>query len=232
MAMENIGWPNMLSDFNRRPAKFAVAFGIIREIAGGIPVNSVAIEVAGIVHEKVANAIQQRSIHDGWKSQAISERHSQAWNDCGIGLRSPISRQHHGHFMATCDQGFGKRLDHVGQASGLREWQTFGRRKEDSHNFSRNSCTLLQIPVLRTTGTDHRRRRRLKFSAYSRAQKICKSTEGQAWRGNGWDSISYTMRAGARKLRAPFAFQVTPMNVRSRPKNHIAGSKLAQATAK
>jgi len=54
----------------------------------------------------------------------------------------------YGHFLATGDQGPGKRLKHVGETSGLREWQTFGRDKEDSHNFSQNSCTLLQIPLV------------------------------------------------------------------------------------
>ena len=47
---------------------------------------------------------------------------------------SPVTRQHHGQFVALRDQGFGQRLDYIGEAAGLREGQAFGCRKKYSQN--------------------------------------------------------------------------------------------------
>src|SRR6202007_2966140 len=96
MAVENVRWPDMFGDFNGSAREFTVAFCVVGKIASRSPVNSVTIEISRIVHKEIANAIQQRSIRDAWKPQAISHRYGQTGNDCSTGLRSPVFRQHHG----------------------------------------------------------------------------------------------------------------------------------------
>ena len=142
MAMENICWPDMLRDFDRRAAEFAVAFGIVGKIASGISVKTVAIEVSGITDKKVAHAIQQRAIHNRRKPQTVAHRHGKARNYFRTARSSPVPGQHHGHFVTARNQRFGQRFHYIGKPSGLRKRQTFRGDKEDSHNFGRNSCTL------------------------------------------------------------------------------------------
>ncbi len=142
MTMKYICWPYMLRDFDRRAAEFAVAFGIVGKIAGGISVKTVAIEVSGIIDKKVANAIQQRAVHNRRKTQPVAHRHGKARNYFRAALSSPVPGQHHGHFMTASNQRFGKRFHYIGKTSGLRKRQTFRGDQEDSHNFSCDSCTL------------------------------------------------------------------------------------------
>src|SRR5882757_3256691 len=64
------------------------------------------------------------------------------------------------------------------------------------------------------------------------ARKIRKSSEGQAWRGSDWDSISYMIRAGVNKSRVLPTSRAIPTEARRLPESHFAGSKLAPATAR
>ena len=48
----------MLGDFDDRAGEFAVALGIVGKVAGAVAVNSVAVEISGIVDEKITHAIE------------------------------------------------------------------------------------------------------------------------------------------------------------------------------
>src|SRR5882724_9154664 len=143
MAVEHIRRPDVLGDLNRGTAEFAVALRVIREIADGISVNAVAIEVCRIIHEKVPHTIQQRSVKNRREPQPNPQWHRKTGNDDGAGLGSPVPREDYSHFVTARHKSFRKRLHDIGQAAGLGKWQSFGSHKQDSHDFVRNSCTLL-----------------------------------------------------------------------------------------
>jgi len=72
--MDDVGGPDMLGDFNGRARKLAEAFGVVRKIAAGSAVDSVAVEVGGIVDEKIADAVEESTVGDGGKTQALAQR--------------------------------------------------------------------------------------------------------------------------------------------------------------
>jgi len=66
VAVDYVGLPDVLGDFNRGAAKLAVAFGIVRIIAPCSAIEPVAIKIGGIVYKKIANAlITEPSATDG-----------------------------------------------------------------------------------------------------------------------------------------------------------------------
>src|ERR1700676_3363064 len=119
VAVDYIGGPHVLSDFDRSAAKFAVTLGVIGKISRAAAVDSVAVEVTGIVDEKVAHTIEHGAVGNGGEAQASAQRDSHAGHNHHARFYSPVTGQHHGEFMALRDQGFGQRFDYVGKAAGL-----------------------------------------------------------------------------------------------------------------
>ncbi len=126
VAVDYVGMPEMLGDFNRGAAKLTVALGIIRIIAAGTAVEPVAIKIGGIVYKKIANAVDYGTVGNGWKTEACAahgNRH--AGHDHGTGLRSAVARQHNRDFMAEADQGLRQSLNDVREAPGFGKGQAF-----------------------------------------------------------------------------------------------------------
>src|ERR1700733_4307909 len=119
VAVDYIGGPNVFGDFDRGAAKFAVTLGVVGKIPGAVTVNSVAVEIAGMVNEEVAHAVKHGAVGNGWKSQPTAQRNCDTGHDHHTCFYSPVARQDHSQFMALGDEGFGQRFDYVGEAAGL-----------------------------------------------------------------------------------------------------------------
>src|ERR1700693_3239218 len=119
VAVDHVGGPNVFGDFDRGATKFAVTLGVVEKISCAVAVNSVAVEIAGIVDEKVAHAVEHGAIGNGGKAQATAQRDGDAGHDHHACFYAPVARQDHGQFMALGDEGFGQRLDYVGEAASL-----------------------------------------------------------------------------------------------------------------
>src|ERR1700693_1580887 len=65
VAVDYVGGPNMLGDFDGGAAKLAVTFGVVGKISGAVAVESVAVKVAWIVDEKVAHTVEHGAIGNG-----------------------------------------------------------------------------------------------------------------------------------------------------------------------
>src|SRR3984957_21214339 len=134
VAVDYVGGPNVFGDFDDSATEFAITFGVVGKISGAVAVGSVAIKVAGIVDEKVADTVEHGAIGNGGETQPSAQRDCDAGHNRHARFNAPVTRQHHGQFVALCDQGFGQRLDYIGEAAGLREGQAFGCRKKYSQN--------------------------------------------------------------------------------------------------
>ena len=94
----------MLGDFDDRAGEFAVALGVIGKIAGTVAVNSVAIEIGGIVDEKITHALEQGAVGDGGEAEAAAHGNGEAGHDDGGGFCAAIARENDGDFVALSER--------------------------------------------------------------------------------------------------------------------------------
>src|SRR5580704_510299 len=92
VAVDYIGGPDMLSDFNRSAAEFAVTLGVVGIFSRATAINSVAVEVAGIVDKKVAHTVEHGAVGDGRKTQASSQRDGHAGHNHHARFYSAVTR--------------------------------------------------------------------------------------------------------------------------------------------
>src|ERR1700675_75762 len=107
VAVEHVGGPNVFGDFDRSAAKFAVTLGVVGKISRAGAVHSFAVEVAGVVDEKIAYSVEHGAVGDGGEAQARAQGDGHAGHNHHARFDSPITGQHDGEFMALGDKGFG-----------------------------------------------------------------------------------------------------------------------------
>src|SRR5262245_14980117 len=108
----------MLGELDGSTTKLAVTLGVVGIVAGRGAVERVTVKVGGIVDEKVTDAGEKGSVHNGRKTQAIVERNGQAGDDWCVGVRAAVARKDDGDFVALRDQRFGESFDDVGETAG------------------------------------------------------------------------------------------------------------------
>jgi len=114
VAMENIGGPNVLGDFDRGSTKLTVTLGIVTELAVGATINAVAIEEGWIVDEKVANTVDRNTVGYRWKTNAIPNGDSETGNYDGGRFCAAIAGQDHSDFVTVSDESFGQGFNDIG----------------------------------------------------------------------------------------------------------------------
>jgi len=78
VAMKHVRGPNVLSNFDCRPAEFAVAFRVVGKISRAIAVETVAIEICRIIYKEIPDAANYRAIQDCGKTQLARHRNRKA----------------------------------------------------------------------------------------------------------------------------------------------------------
>src|SRR4029077_16006433 len=107
VAMNYVGMPAVLGDFDGRAAKLAVAFSVVWIIASGAAVDAIAIKIGRVVHEEIAHSADHGTIRDGWKTKArAAHRNRDAGHNHGANLRSAVARQHDRDLVPEADQRF------------------------------------------------------------------------------------------------------------------------------
>ena len=134
VAMNDVGRPDVFGDFDGGAGEFGVTLGVIGKVSGAVAINSVAIEIAGIVDEKITHAVEDGAVGDGRKTQAAAHGDGEAGHDDGVGFGVAVTRKDDGDFVAQGRESLGQRFDYVGEASGLGERKAFGGREEDSQD--------------------------------------------------------------------------------------------------
>jgi len=117
--MDDVGGPDVLGDFDDRAGEFAVALGVVGKIAGAVAVNSVPVEIGGVVDEKVADGVEESAVGDGRKTEATAHGNGEAGHNDGGGFRAAVARENDGDFVALSGESLGQRFDDVGEAAGL-----------------------------------------------------------------------------------------------------------------
>ena len=130
--MEDVGQPDLFGKLECGAGKLREALGVVGKVALVIGVETVAVEVKGIIEEKITNTAMKTAA-DGGKTQAGALRYGHAGKNHGRGLHVPVTREKDGNFMAELDQRARERLDHIGKATSFRIWQGFGRYEKDAH---------------------------------------------------------------------------------------------------
>src|SRR5262249_9165316 len=125
--------PNVFCDFDRGAGKFTEAFGVVPEIPAGSAVDAITLEVAGVINEKIADAVEESAVGDGGKTQTRAGRNGERRHDDGGGFCAAITRENYGDFVAASDESLRKRFDHVGEAARFGKRQAFGCHEKDSH---------------------------------------------------------------------------------------------------
>ena len=114
--------------------------------AAASAVQTVAIEIGGVVHEKITDSIDHAAVVDRGKAEPAADGNRKAGHHDRNNLCAAIARQHHRDVVALRDESLGQGLDDVRQAAGLGKRQAFRSYEEDSHSFviwgSGNSFTL------------------------------------------------------------------------------------------
>ena len=236
--MNHVGGPDVFGDFDGGARKLAKAFGIVGKIARSVAVQAIAVEEAGVVDEKVSNAVKKGAVSDGRKAQAWSQGNGEAGHHLGGCSCSMIARQNHGDFATLCRQRLRQRFDHVRQAAGLRKWQTFrGYEKNPQFFLFARFCRAPRSFSLRL---NHGIRRKTPhyFTLLCEHPAVKLKLSGgpscytcPAWLVSASDNISWWTRGGARRLRVPSTLRrmlslALPQQL---VKQDSVGSRLARA---
>jgi len=135
VAVDQIGHPDLLGEFDGRPAEFGVALGIVGVFAVAVAVDSVAIEEERIVEKKIANTTMDAAVSDGGKTETGAKRNGQARDGLCGGFDVTVPGEEHGDFVAEFDERPGQGVNHVGKATRFGVRERFGSSKEDSHEL-------------------------------------------------------------------------------------------------
>src|SRR5258708_18772506 len=104
MAVNHVGAPDMLGDFDGRAAKLAVTLGIVWKIAADTAVEAIAIEIGRVIDEKITHAADHGTISDSGETEARSaHRNRNAGHDHGVSLGSTLAGQHHRDLVPDAD---------------------------------------------------------------------------------------------------------------------------------
>src|SRR4029077_15982949 len=144
MAMNHVGQPDALREFNRSARELREAFGVVRIVARLVAIKLLTVEIGGVVNEKVAYALDRLTLRERRKSQSVAQRNGHAVNDRRSDLVPVIAREQHGHFMPHGHQGFGQRFDDICQAARLRVRQSFRGNEQDFHWASVETKTVTE----------------------------------------------------------------------------------------
>lgn len=134
--MDYVGGPEVFDDFNGGFAEFGIALGVVRKIAGGSAVDTVAIEIVGIVDEIVLDAAEDAAIGNGRKAQAGAHGNGEAGADGVFGFCGAIAWEDDSDFLALRGEGSGEAFDDVGETASFGKRQAFGGYEKDFHSVS------------------------------------------------------------------------------------------------
>src|SRR5262249_33876285 len=125
VAMKDIGRPEILGDFQRDTAELAVALGVIGVVATAPAVQTIAVEIFGVIDEEIADAAGGAASHDRGETEPRTHRNGDTRDNNGIRFGAAIARQDDRDFVTVADQCFGKTFDDVRQTTGFGERQAF-----------------------------------------------------------------------------------------------------------
>ncbi len=142
VAMDDVGLPAALREFHDGAGEFAEARGVIGIVFAAYTVKLLAIEVFRIVHEEITDAIFRAASGDRGETQALAKTDGETGEKNGRGWIAAIAREDDADLMTERYEGFGQRLDYVGEAARLGVGQPFGCGEE---NFHRSSGGMLKV---------------------------------------------------------------------------------------